>query len=78
MRKVEHYICDICGTEYADASTAEKCEKYHVKPKKVDRNIGKNAWTPVTQRSSDFYKYPKQIKVIMDDDTVCIYAHISS
>lgn len=32
MRKIEHYICEICGTEYRDRLSAEKCEKCHKKP----------------------------------------------
>lgn len=27
MRKVEHYICEICGTEYKEKAMCEKCEK---------------------------------------------------
>jgi len=31
MRKVEHYICEICGTEYKEKAMCEKCEKTHKK-----------------------------------------------
>ena len=29
MRKVEHYICEVCGTEYKDKALCEKCERLH-------------------------------------------------
>lgn len=29
MKKVQHYICEICGTEYNDESVCIKCEKGH-------------------------------------------------
>lgn len=34
MKKVEHYICEICGTEYKDKKTCMECEKGHHTPKK--------------------------------------------
>ena len=32
MKKVEHYVCEICHTEYADREKAKKCEKSHKIP----------------------------------------------
>ena len=29
MRKVEHFICEICGTEYAERQKALVCERSH-------------------------------------------------
>ena len=78
MKKIEHYVCDICGTMYKDESTAVKCEAYHVLPKKVlMKEIEKSAWIPVTQQAPPFYKYPKRIKIQMMDGTVCVYTHLS-
>lgn len=77
MKKIEHYVCDICGTMYNDENTAIKCEAYHVLPKKVlIKEIEKGAWIPITQSASSFYKYPKRIKVQMEDGSVCTYTHV--
>lgn len=35
MKKVEHYVCEICHTEYAEKEKAVKCEKSHKIPKEV-------------------------------------------
>lgn len=35
MKKVEHYICEVCGTEYNDKNRCEICEKGHKKPIKI-------------------------------------------
>lgn len=77
MKKIEHYVCNICGTMYKDEKTAIACEKYHVRPKKVDvKGIKKNEWIPVTQGARSFYKYPKHIIVQMEDGSVCTYMHV--
>lgn len=35
MKKVEHYVCEICGTTYNSESNAIECEQHHRKPKEV-------------------------------------------
>lgn len=35
MKKVEHYICEVCGTEYNGKSRAMVCEKGHKAPKEI-------------------------------------------
>ena len=29
MKKIERYVCEICGTEYTDKARCQKCEKSH-------------------------------------------------
>lgn len=29
MKKIEHYICEICNTEYAERHKALECERSH-------------------------------------------------
>lgn len=36
MKKVEHYICEVCGTEYNDKKKCMDCEKKHVKPELIE------------------------------------------
>ena len=45
MRKVEHYICEVCGTEYKDKALCEKCERLH----KQGLTIVRARFLPVTQ-----------------------------
>lgn len=35
MRKVEHYICELCGTEYAGRQQYEACENSHKQPLRI-------------------------------------------
>lgn len=35
MIEKKKYICEICGTEYADKCMCQKCEQGHKKPKKI-------------------------------------------
>ena len=37
MKKVEHYVCEFCNTEYTDKGKAEECEKGHHKPVKISK-----------------------------------------
>ena len=43
MRKVEHYICEVCGTE--DKALCETCERLH----KQGLTIVRARFLPVTQ-----------------------------
>lgn len=35
MIEKKKYVCEICGTEYADVNKCEKCEQGHKIPKKI-------------------------------------------
>ena len=35
MKKVEHYVCELCHTEYSVKEKAVKCEESHKIPKEV-------------------------------------------
>lgn len=60
MKKVEHYICDVCGTEYAEMAKCEKCEKLHRHPVKIT----KARYIPFTQDATGF---PVTIEVEFKD-----------
>lgn len=75
MKEVKHYVCDICGTMYSSPTIAEKCEQYHVKPKKISKEWNKEWYKAVTENTSPFYKYPKKIKIEMFDGSIQLYAH---
>lgn len=36
MKILKQYICEICGTIYANEQMAERCEATHIRPKSVD------------------------------------------
>jgi len=48
MRKVEHYICEVCGTEYKEKGMCDECEKAH----KVDLTIAKARYVSIAQNAT--------------------------
>lgn len=66
MRKIEHYICEICGTEYKDRLSAEKCEKCHKRPVAII----KSRYVSQYQNGAG---YPVTIEVQMSDGTFKTY-----
>ena len=66
MKKVKHYICEICGTEYNDKVKAQNCEKGHKRPVE----IVKAGYVSI---NNDKTGYPLNITVKMSDGSVHIY-----
>ena len=66
MKKVEHYICEVCGTEYADEEKCGRCEKGHRKPTKI---VG-SRYRPITM---DQTGCPEMIDVQMNDGRTVRY-----
>lgn len=66
MRKVEHYICETCGTEYNDKKRCEQCEKGHIKALKIKSarylSVEKNA-----------KGYPLSVNIEMEDGKIVTY-----
>lgn len=66
MRKIERYVCEMCGTEYKDKLSAEKCEKCH-----------KNAVAIIRSRyvsqSQNGAGYPVAVEIQMSDGTFQTY-----
>ena len=63
MRVMTKYICEFCGTEYADKNTAAECEKNH---KTVSR-IKNMTYKPIRMLPNG---YPIKIEVEMEDGKV--------
>ena len=66
MTRVDHYICEICGTEYADKEKCRRCEKGHKEPEE----IVKAHHRPITM---DETGYPKTVDVLMSDKKTVRY-----
>lgn len=66
MKKVEHYICELCGTEYNDKSKAMRCEKGHREPKE----IVKSRYNAIIDNLKG---YPIAIDIKMSDNNVITY-----
>lgn len=66
MKKVEHYICEICGAEYKDKNTCTECEKKHRKPVSIEnaRHI------PIKNNKKG---YPIAITIKMDNGEMVTY-----
>ena len=66
MKKVEHYICEVCGTEYKDKKRCADCEKGHIKPVEIYTSkylsLDKNA-----------KGYPSSINIKMEDGNLVTY-----
>lgn len=69
MKKVDHYICEICGTEYTDKVKCRECEKGHKEP----QEFVKAKHLPITM---DETGYPETIDVRMSDGKVMKYKKI--
>ena len=69
MKKVEHYVCDICGMEYADKGKCRQCEKGHKNPEE----IVKVHHAPIV---SDRTGYPDTIDILMSDKKTVRYKRI--
>lgn len=66
MKKVEHYVCDYCKTEYSEKLACERCEKNHKTAKKIVKcnylSFGQN-----------ITGYPNRIQVEMSDGKIIEY-----
>lgn len=60
MKKVEHFICEVCNTEYKNKEMALKCEKSHKHP----RSVMTAKCRPVTACDDG---YPDAVTVLFDD-----------
>ena len=70
MKKVDHYICEICGTEYAEREKCKQCEKGHKEPKEIINVTHR----PVTMDQSG---YPETIDLRMSDGETVRYKRLS-
>ena len=66
MKKVEHYICEICGAEYRDKNTCAECEKGHRTPVSIE----KARHIPIRNNKKG---YPTAITVKMDNGELVTY-----
>ena len=60
MKKIEHYICEICGTEYNDKGMCIRCEKGHKTPVKILRA----RYLPITNNALGI---PSSIEIEFDN-----------
>ena len=66
MKEVKHYICETCGTEYADKQRCVDCEKSHKKAVE----IVKMRFLP---REHNGKGYPHTIDVKLDNGEIVTY-----
>ena len=66
MKTVRHYVCETCGTVYADKAKAAERQKAHHAP---DRIVGAR-YAPT---SGDRTDYPQTLEVLMDDGKTATY-----
>lgn len=66
MRTVEHYICEVCGTEYKDKNVCKNCESGHHKP----LEISGCHWVSMKNNGRG---YPTQIHIKMNNGETITY-----
>jgi hypothetical protein len=66
MRKIEHFVCEICGTEYRDRLAAVSCEKCHKTPVAIIKSR-------YVSKSQNGAGYPVTIEIQMSDGTFQTY-----
>lgn len=66
MKKVEHYICEICGTEYKDKKACTECEEGHHKPERID------GATYVSMKNNGS-GYPTRVHIKMSNGEIITY-----
>ena len=66
---VQHFVCDYCKKEYSDEQSAMRCEAYHLKPKRIEKDM---VWSPMKE-GNESNRYPKKISIEMEDGSVWVY-----
>ena len=66
MEIVKHYICDICGADYADEDVCRKCERTHKKIKNV-----KACYVSFAENKNG---YPLKIDVEFENGEILTYS----
>ena len=66
MKKVELYLCEMCGTQYNDKVKCEECEKSHKKP----IEIFESKYLPYAVNHKG---YPQSLEVKMSDGKIITY-----
>ena len=66
MREIQQYLCEHCGTLYADKMKAQECERNH----KSAINILYQRFLP---KKNDASGYPISITVKMEDGKEVVY-----
>ena len=66
MRKVDHYVCELCGIVYDDKERCSECEEGHKKP----IEIAGADWISIERDGSG---YPVQVYIKMSNGETITY-----
>ena len=66
MKKIELYVCEHCGTQYADKEACKTCESTHTPPKEIVS--GK-----YLAYKNDHTGYPIVVRLMMADGKIVEY-----
>lgn len=80
MKEITLYVCEICGTRYANKKEVENCEASHIKPKKLTKTMkfhpyksGKDPTLTLYEASNGAPQYPDWIDIEMQDGKIVRY-----
>ena len=66
MKKIQLFVCEICGTQFSSEKEAERCEKHH----RIPKSFVKSQYR-CCNASAD--GYPDRIEIKFDDGKVLQY-----
>lgn len=69
MKEVKYFMCEHCGTRYADKENAKCCENQHCIPTAI---VGSEH-----KAMKDHAQYPIRIHIQFDDGSVIVYEKTS-
>ena len=70
MKETTLYVCEICGTRYANKKEAENCEAAHIKPKRFTKSM---KFHPYKSGREPIFQYPDWIDIEMQDGNTVRY-----
>lgn len=72
MKETTLYVCEICGTRYANKQEAENCEAAHIKPKRLTKSMKFHPYkSGITRYEAS--QYPDWIDIEMQDGNTVRY-----
>ena len=72
MKEITLYVCEICGTRYANKKEVENCEASHIKPKKLTKTMKFHPYKSGKDPTLTL-QYPDWIDIEMQDGKIVRY-----
>lgn len=67
MKKVQIYVCDVCGTNYTNKEECQECENHHTRPVRIFDG------TYLSKKCCPWQHVPVMLKVEFDNGEIAEY-----